>query len=431
MKKRFLFYVPVLALTGILSTSAATTVPVTSMTKSCKPLVNTKLVIPKVPMRGLSERAHKRISRALEKLAEENYVESIDLFKQLLESSNEQYVQASVAKYIGLAYAQQSKSLEATEYFSKALDLGKGFLQHKEMQDLTQNVAAMLYGNDLKAKSLEYLERWLKASNEHSETVYILYAAILFDSGKIRESVCPAYWAAKVAKKPNKNAFGLMLNAHFEFKDFDGTIALLKQLILDFPTEKRFWRNLASVYMNEDKIEDALAVMEMFYVLGYMETENDYKQLSSIFAYSDIPYRTATILKEGIDKGVVQDTEKNWKNIASNFHVASELDKAIAAYERSAKKSDSGENDIKQAELLSDSSKYKRSVEVFDRALKKGKIKDVGKVHFRKGIAYLELKQFNRSIASFGEALKYKKWKQRASQYLSYAKTQKANAAKL
>ena len=183
--------------------------------------------------------------------------------------------------------------------------------------------------------------------------------------------------------------------------------------------------------MNEDKIDDALAVMEMFYVLGYMETETDYKQLSSIFAFSDIPYRTAVVLQEGIDKGVVEDTEKNWTNIASNFHVASELNKAIYAYSRSAAKSDTGLNDVKQAELLSDAYKYKQAIQVFDKALKKGKLEDVGKVHFRKGVAYLEMKQFNRSIASFGEALKYKRWKQRARQYLSYTKTQKANAAKL
>ncbi len=430
MKIRFLTCVPVLALAGVLSVSAAPTVPVTKLTKDCKALIDTNLKIPKVPVRGYPERAHKRISRALEKLAEENYAESIELFKNMMDTKD-QYVRANVAKYIGFVYAQQSKSIEATEYFSQALDLGKGYLQHKEIQDLTRNVAAMLYGNDLKEKSIEYLKRWMKNSNEHSDDVYILYAAILFDSGKTREAICPAYWAAKYSAKPNKSAFDILLNGHFEFKDFQGTIALLKQLILDFPTEKRYWRNLASVYMNEDMVEDSLAVMEMFYVLGYMETENDYKQLSSIFAYSDIPYRTASILKEGIEKGIVKDTEKNWNNVASNFHVASELDKAIEAYERSAAKSDTGEYDVKQAELLSDRERYKQAVQVFDRALSKGKLKDVGKVHFRKGVAYLEMKQYNRSIASFREAQKYKKWKKQAEQYLKYASGCKANAAKL
>jgi len=431
MKKMSLFFVPALLLAGTFSVNAENAVPITSLTKNCKPLINKNLVIPKVPIRGLSERAHKRISRALEKLAEENYVEAIDLFNQLLASSKDQNVQASVAKYIGIAYAQQNKTAEATKYFSQALDLGKGYLQHKELQDLTQNVAAMLYGQDKKKKSIEYLKRWMKNSNQDSDTVYLLYGAILFDQGKIKESVCPAYWAAKTAKKPNKSAFGIMLNAHFEFKDYVGTIAILKQLILDFPTEKRFWRNLASIYSQEDQLEDALAVMEMFYVQGYMETENDYKQLSSMFAYNDIPYRTATVLKEGIEKGIVKDTEKNWKNVASNFHVASELEKAIDAYAKSAAKSDTGENDLKRAELLADLDRFKEAVAGFNKALEKGSLKDPGKAHFRKGLAYLGMKQYNSALGSLEKSTKYKKWRKQAVQWSGYVKTQKKNADKL
>jgi len=430
MKLRTLIYVPFL-LSGILAANAENAVPKTSLTKNCKPMINKNLKIAKVPIRGLPERSHKRISRALEKLAEEKHDEAITLLKSLLESSKNAYVKATVAKYIGIAYAQKNDTKNATVYFSKALDLGKGQLQHKEIQDLTQNVASMHYSNDNKKESLKFLERWMRNSKVDNYQVYLLYAAILFDSGRLKDSICPAYWSAKVAKKPQKNAFGILLNAHFEFKDYPGTIALLKQLILDFPTEKRYWRNLASIYMQQDMIEDALAVMEMFYVQGMMESENDYKQLSSIFAYSDIPYRTALTLKEGIDKGIVKDTEKNWKNIASNFHVASELDKAIEAYGRSAAKSDSGENNMKRAELLADREKYKAAIAGFNKALEKGDLKDEGKAHFRKGLAYLGLKQYNSAIASLNKATKYKRWRKGAVQWIGFVKNQQKNAAKL
>jgi len=430
MKKRSLFYVPVLMITGILSAGAAN-VPITSLTKNCKPLINKNLEIPKVQIRALPERSYKRISRALEKLAEENYVEAIELFKKLLASTDNLYVKATVARYLGISYAQQSKTNEATKYFSQALDFGKGYLQPKELQDLTQNVATMLYTNDQKGKAIEYLRRWLKNSNIDNENVYLLLAAILSDTGKIRESICPAYWAAKVSKKPNKNAFGVMLNAHFEFKEYDGTILILKQLILDFPTEKRYWRNLVAMYSQQDKLDDALAVMEMYYVLGYMETESDYKQLSSMFAFNDIPYRTAVILKEGIEKGFVKDTEKNWKNIASNFHVASELKKAIHAYGKSADKTSSGENDLKQAELLADDEQFKKAVAAFNTALSKGSLKDEGRAHFRKALAHLGLKQYNSAIGALGKASKYKKWRRQAVQWSGFAKNQKKNASKL
>jgi len=431
MKITTLIYVPVLFFTGVLSVNAENIVPSTSLTKNCKALVDKNLEIPKVQVRGLSERSAKRIGRAQERMAEEKYDEATQLFTSLFESTKDQYVQALAARLIGYVYAQQNNTKDATVWFEKALDLGKGYLQHQEIQDLTSNVASMHYSNDNKVQSLKFLERWMKNSNKDDQVIYLLYSAILADSGRLRESICPAYWAAKIAKKPNKNALGILLNGHFEFKDYPGTIAILKRMVFEFPTEKRFWRNLASIYLQQDMIEDGLVVMEMFYAQGFMETENDYKQLSNYFAYSEIPYRTAVILKEGIDKGLVEDTEKNWNNIAQNFHISSELDKAIYAYGRAAAKATDGEKHIKQAELLSDRYKYKKAIETFDKGLKKGGLKDIGKVHFRKGIAYLELKQFNSSIASFQEATKYKKWRRQAVQYSSHAKNRKKQAAKL
>ncbi|MFT6732484.1 MAG: tetratricopeptide (TPR) repeat protein [Polaribacter sp.] len=405
-------------------------VPVTKLTKSCKPLINKSLKLPKVPIRGLSERSSKRINRALEKMAEEKYDEALELFLKLLNSSKDQNVKAITARYIGYLYAQQSKTDGAMKYFSMALDLGKGYLQHKDMQDLTQNVASMLFSADKKKDSLNLLERWLKNSKVNNHNVFLLYSAILEDTGKSRESICPAYWAAKVSPKPNKNAFQLMLQGHFNFKDMDGAQALLIQLIKYFPEDKGNWRNLSSIYMQQDNTSDALAVMELFYVQGMMEKESDYKQLSAIFAWSEIPLRTAQILKEGIDKKVVEGTEKNWKNVGANFHIAQEINKSVYAYGKAGEKAKDGENELKQGELLADDEQFKKAIVKLDVAIKKG-VKDEGKVHYRKGLAYLGLKQYSRAITHLGNATKYKKWRKRSVQWSGYAKTQKKNAAKL
>ncbi len=404
-------------------------VPITKLTKNCKPLINKNLKLPKVPIRGLSERSSKRINRALEKMAEEKYDEALALFIKLLDSSKDQNVKAITARYIGYLYAQQSKTDGAMKYFSMALDLGKGYLQHKDMQDLTQNVARMLFSADKKADALNLLERWMKNSKVDNHEVYLIYAAILEDTGA-KKFVCPAYWAAKVAPKPIKNAFQLMLQGHFNQKDFDGAQALLIQLIKYFPEDKGSWRNLSSIYIQQDKTSDALAVMEMFYIQGMMEKASDYKQLSVIFAWSEIPLRTAQILKEGIDKKIVEDNEKNWKNIGANFHISQEIDKAVLAYGRAGKQSDDGENELKQGELLADDEQFKKAIIKLNIAIKKG-VKDEGKVHYRKGLAYLGLKQYNRAITHLGKATKYKKWRKRSAQWTGYAKTQKKNAAKL
>ena len=70
----------------------------------------------------------------------------------------------------------------------------------------------------------------------------------------------------------------------------------------------------------------------------------------------------------------------------------------------SAAKTKNGENDLKRAELLADTEKFKQAIAGFNTALEKGSLKDPGKAHFRKGLSYLGLKQYNSafSFVSYG-----------------------------
>jgi tetratricopeptide (TPR) repeat protein len=404
-------------------------VPLTSLTRSCQPMVNKQLKIPKVPIRGLSERTSKRINRALEKMADEKYDEALLLFQKIAKSKD-QYVRALTAQYMGSLFAIQGDTKNSMKYFSLALDLGKGYLPHKRIQNLTIQVASMLYGGEKIKDSITLFKRWLKNSNVDNSQVYLLYSSILYRQGKNKAAICPAFWAAKTDKKPNKNAFSLMLQGHLDLKEYKGAEAILLQLIKYFPASKNYWRNLAVIYGQREKMKDALAIMELFYLQGFMEKSSDYKQLSAFFAWNNIPNRSAYFLKKGIEKKQVKSDEKNWKNIAQNYHLARELKKASYAYEQAGQYAKTGENELKQAEILIENEQYQQSIHPLNKALKKG-VKDPGKLFFQKGIAYLELKQFNNAKKALKQAKKYKKWRSRAINYTKYVKGQKKVALQI
>ena len=86
----------------------AAEVPLTSLTKNCKPLVNKNLKIVEPPIKGLSERTHKRLTKAQEKMAEGNYPEGIEILKKLEEKAKDDYLRATLN--IQLAYATRNKA---------------------------------------------------------------------------------------------------------------------------------------------------------------------------------------------------------------------------------------------------------------------------------------------------------------------------------
>jgi tetratricopeptide (TPR) repeat protein len=401
----------------------AVDVPVTKLTKSCKPLVDTNLKIKDPAFTGYSERVHTKLTRAQERLADNKYDEGIELLKSLLESAPNDYVKSTVNVQLAYAYAQSGKQELSYPYFQKALELGESTLPNQTVQSLRQNVAGFMFNNGDKQEAVKLMETWMKKSNIERADAYYLLAAMYSDDEvkRLKDAACPAMFAVKAEDKPKEHFFSILLNVHLQLSDMQGAAIILKKMISYFPDNKDYWRNLTQVYLQLDKQKDSLAIMEMFYLQNKFDKENDYKTLAQLFSFERIPYRAAKILEEGIKKGIVKSEDKNWRAVAMNYHASNDLDEAIVAYGETAKLAEDGKDYYKQGELFSDTEKWNQAVEAFDKALQKGKLDDVGRAYLRKGVALINKGSCDSGIKSLEQAAKYKKHRSSANGWTSYA----------
>ena len=421
MKNNSIIKLIAVALVGLGFALPASAVPITDLTKSCKPLINKNQKIEKPPLRGMPERVHKRVTKALEHLANDEYAEGIAGLQVVLEKAKDDYIRSVVSMNIASAYAQQSDYKSALPHFQNALKFGEGNLDQARLQGLRQNVASLMYSIGKKDEALKLMNEWMRKSIKDDPKAYVLLAVIYAESGKYREAVCPAYWAVKTQKKPKSQFYQLLLVSHYELKDMVGSATILKEMVEFFPDEKAYWRQLSTLYLSMDRIKESLALMEMLYLNKGFETESDYKTLSALFAYEEIPYRSAEILEEGLNKGVVKPEEKNWKSIAANYRVSKEIDKAIVAYGKTADLSEDGEEYLTQADLYLEKEDWRDSITALNNALKKG-VKDTGRVYYTRGSAQANLGQCKSAISSLESATKYKKWRKRANAWISFVK---------
>jgi len=399
----------------------ASAAPITELTKSCKPLIDKNQKLEKPPLRGMPEKVHKRVTRALELLANNNYAEGIAGLRTVLEKSSDDYIKSIVSMNVASAYAQQNDYKSALPYFQDALKYGEGNLDHDRLQGVRQNVASLMYSIGKKQEALDLMNVWMSKSIVDDPKAYVLTAVIYAEMGKYREAICPAYWAVKTSNKPNKQYYNLLLVSHYELKDLNGSSVILKDMVATFPDEKSYWRQLSTLYLSMDKVKESLALMEMLYLNGGFDKESDYKTLSALFAYEDIPYRSAEILEEGVNKGLVKPEEKNWNAIAANYRVSKEIEKAINAYGKTAEVAEDGEEYLTQAELYAEKEKWRDTIKSLNKALEKG-VKDQGRVYFTKGSAQASLGQCKAAIQTLETATKYKNWRKRANAWISYVK---------
>lgn len=406
------------------NTANAFELPVTSLTKSCKPLVDTSLKIEEPKIQGYSERTGQRLTRAQEKLAEEKYEEGIELLKALEQSADSDYVKSVVNIQIAYALAQTGKQDESYPYFKNALKYGENNLPRERVQALRMTVAGFMYQNGDKIKAVQMMEEWMRKSNVHDDKAYSYLAAFYADEdvGRTKDAVCPMSFAVTTSKEPNKSYLQSLMALHWQLNDVDGAVIIQKQMLELFPLEVDYWRRLSSMYMQQDKFEDALAILDMLYLQGKMDVENDYKQLSSLYSYAEIPLKAARILEEGLNKGTVKAEEKNWKNVALNYRISKALDKSIAAYQKTADLSATGDAYVKQAEIYSEKEDWSKAVSAIDKALERGGLDNLGNAYLEKGKALIANGQCSKAFKSLEEAMKYSNYKSYAENLVAYGK---------
>lgn len=406
------------------STAYAVDFAHTSLTRVCKPLFDKNYKIPKPPLGSLDERTYKRMSKAQEKLAEDLYPEGIEMLKKILESARNDYVRATINIQIAYALAQSGKQDDSYPYFRNALKYGENSLPNDRVQSLRETIAGFLYGNGEKQKAIDMLKEWLSKSNVGKVNVFYILAAIYLDDdiSQPKNAICPAYYAIKMSPKADKKHFQILFAAHYQLKDIVGATNIQKTMVEFFPENKDYWRQLASLYLQLNKYKDALAVMEMLYLKGDFDKENDYKQLASLFGYEEVYLRSAQIMEEGILKGIVKPEEKNWKSVAQNYQLSSEISKAINAYGKTAEISEDGKAYLRQADLFGEKEEWSSAIKAFDLALKKGGLEDKGRAYLNKGRALISMGRCGTALQVLDQASKFKRHRRQAVSLTNYTK---------
>jgi len=404
-------------------------VPVTKSTKHCKPLIDVNKKAPQIMPQGLPERVHSRMNRALEALAEERYEDAIERLNRMSSSARSDFVKSSVSLNLAHAHIQKGDQEASLPHFEDALKFGVSSLPHERTQSIRLSLASLFYTTGKSKQALETMLSWLDNSVVHDPKSYAMIAALYAEKGKSIEATCPSFWSVKTSKEPNKVYYQNLLKFHWDQKDLDGAAMLLKEMVEYFPEEKTFWRQLSQIYLHLDRIDDALAIMEMFYLKGGFDKGTDYQSMSSLFAYREIPYRAASMMEEGLKKGIVEEDKKNWNTIAQYYHLSNELDKAIDAYGITANLSDTGVEYLKQAEILSEEERYREAIEAFDKAIQKGGLNrnEIGTIHYKKGTALVNLGRCSAGITELGQAQKYKKFRSQARHWISFTKDRERN----
>jgi len=397
----------------------------TKYTKNCKLLGLQET--PKGAKRrtfALNPANFRRMEKAAEAMGEERFDEALIVLKELeTRAADRVYDLAKAEEYLGYVYLSKGNYETAISYFKKVID--KKILPVRNEQSLIRNVAGLYLSIDPPQpdKAMAIIKAWFKTAVKPKSSDYVLLAQASVLGKMYNEAICPIRIAINLADRPKSSWFDILVAAHFEANDFDGAAVIARERLLSFPQEGKYWRQLSGLYNKLDRSMEALILMELAYKQDMLTKGSEYRNLSSMYAINDLPYKSARIIEEGLKKGLVEPTEKHWKQAAAGWQLSRENKRAIKAYSEAGKYAEDGRNEMRIAVLHSDKENWKSAIKYFKIALDKGGLKrDLGRAHMNLGIALFNAGKSTEALASLKKAQKYKATKRNASQWINYVR---------
>jgi len=382
-----------------------------------------------VPAGALSQSTYSRLERIYEMIGEENYAEAFPELENLLERvSREDYEQAVVLQAMGYVRINQERVSDALSFFERAVELN--IMANAQQFEMILMIANIYYQEERFQEALEQLDLWfcvIPPDQTNIVDVWVMKASLHAQIDEFREALTAVDRAISLSDDPKEQWYQLKLAMHLELNEYPQAIETLKVLIPMSPDKKNYWLQMSALYMELEDEEEAKATLALAYRRGLLDRSTEFMQLASLLQSQNSPRQAAEVMEDGLARGIIESTRRNWEMVGGAWYEARELDKALNGYEQAGQMAEDGKIDVQRGFLLVDLERWEEARDALARAIELGGLSEteVGNAHLLLGMAHMNLGDFESAQASFNEATNYSRVRQAAREWLNHLREER------
>jgi len=366
----------------------------------------------------LTEKTYKALSSAQELMANEQLSEAEkklnDLVKQL---PAESYDVAVVRQTLGYLYSSQENYLQASKQFQLALDTHA--LPEKVIHDLHYNLAQLLLADDQYREGISLLEQWLEKEASPPNSAYVLIASAYYRVKEYKKTIKYINTAIKRDASAKESWYQILLSAHLELKQYKSAITVLEKVVPLYPYKKTYWAQLSALYLQQKKEFTGLAVKMLAQRLELGDSKI-LVNMADMYRYLHIPYKSAQLLSEGIESGVIQADIDNLNRLADSWLAAKEAERAADVLQQVVALDESGKTDLKLGRVLFGLEQWDKAAIPLDNSIQKLSDTKVGQAALLLGMTYFHLDDIQQAKRQFIKASGFDNERNQAQQWLRH-----------
>ncbi len=220
---------------------------------------------------------------------------------------------------------------------------------------------------------LATLDRYLTETQSQKPQDYLIKGQALYQMERYNEAIPVLKHAIDLSPEAQSGWLQLLMASYVEADMPNEAIALAEQVASQAPDDKKTQLNLATVYMQADQMDKAAGVLERIRASGQLTEDREYRQLYSVYLNQDGKEKeAAVVINEGLEKGILKPDYQSYLALAQSYYFSDQIAPAIEAYKKAGPLSQDGETFLNLARIYWQEERIPEAKQAARSALEKG-----------------------------------------------------------
>lgn len=256
-------------------------------------------------------------------------------------------------------------------YLKQAVQLNA--LDNNNHYQLMYMLAGLQLQEDQLADGIATLDRYFAETKSQKPEELALKGQALYQQEKYAEAIPVLKQAIESSPEPKDNWQQLLMASYAEAGQAGEATQMAEKIAAKSPGDKKAQMNLASVYLQADKYDQAAAILEKLRNSGQMTDEKEYRQLYTTYANMDGKEKEViAVINDGMQKGVLKPDQQTYLALAQSYYYSDQIPPAIEAWQKAAPLSKDGETYLNLAKVLWQEDRIPEAKQAAKSALEKG-----------------------------------------------------------
>lgn len=378
----------------------------------------------------ISESNSKKINEAYAFLDEGEDAKAREILQGILDNARSSpYEKALCLQGLSQILYNEDDIAGAIEANEKAIALDS--LDNKSHFNLVYQVAQMNLMDERYDGALAAIDRWTALTGNETAEALALKGNALYRLERYPEASAAMQKAIDMSPDPSDTWQQILVASYYDAENFPEAAKAAEAILAKDPSKKTVARQLASIYIEMEQGDKAIAVLEGAKSRGLLTDAADLRQLFQLYNYVEKPAEAARTINEGLAAGILKEDFDTLKGLGDSWVLTAQLaadesaqqkeafDKAIEAYGRASPLAKDGEMDFVRAQLLiQEKERFADGKAAMNQALSRGGLKREGEAYILLGNAEAELGNQKAAIAAYEKARSFPNTKSMAESWL-------------